>query len=101
MTANASVSDAAVFVSPAFTHNETANAAVPQALNTHARMNSTSSFEKYRSKINMPDAAECLIQQRCHAVELNAAQLQLPDSPLASISTRKPSPQTPPSKYPL
>src|SRR5258708_35842744 len=99
MTANASVSDAAVFVSPAFTHNETANAAVPQAINTHARMNSTSRFEKYRSKINMPDAAECLIQQRCHAVELNAAQFQLPDSPVASISTSKSSRQTSACKY--
>src|ERR1700688_4746491 len=39
MTANASVSDAAVFVSAAFTHNEAANATAPQALNTHARMN--------------------------------------------------------------
>jgi hypothetical protein len=39
MTANASVSDAAVFVSAAFMHHEAANAAVPQVLNTHARMN--------------------------------------------------------------
>src|SRR5712664_956399 len=73
MTANASVSDAGVFLSVAFAHIDAANnAAAPQAVSTHARMNSPFSCEKRSRKIITLDA-----QRGCGARRSVAARLPL------------------------
>src|SRR6267378_3925096 len=100
MTANASVSDAAVFASAAFAHNGAASAAVPQTHKAHARMNPPS-FEKYPNKLNMSDARPN-VRSNSALTPLNRTpcqKSQLPDSPVASISTSKSSRQTSARKY--